>query len=69
MATVKSFKAESLPWINAGIRKIINKKYKQLRKAQKSGNPGDWKRYKEVRNSVKQSFEKSGSRLLEEDVR
>ena len=64
MATVKSFKAESLPWINAGIRKIINKKYKQLRKAQKSGNPGDWKRYKEVRNSVNKALKRA-----EEDVR
>ena len=64
MATVKSFKAESLPWINTGIRKIINKKYKQLRKAQKSGNPGDWKRYKEERNSVNKALKRA-----EEDVR
>ena len=30
----------SLPWINGEIRKLMNKRYKQLRKAQTTNSPG-----------------------------
>ena len=52
-------RAKSLPWMDVGIRKITNKRYKQLRKAQKSGNPDDWKRYKESSNSVNKALKRA----------
>ena len=45
-------RTNSLPWMNGDIRKIMNQRYKQLRKAQKTGDPDDWKRYKDLRNKV-----------------
>ena len=52
-------RAKSLPWMDVGIRKITKKRYKQLRKAQKSGNPDDWKRYKESSNSVNKALKRA----------
>lgn len=52
-------RAKSLPWMDVGIRKVTNKRYKQLRKAQKSGNPDDWKRYKESSNSIKKALKRA----------
>lgn len=52
-------RAKSLPWMDVGIRKITNKRYKQLRKAQKSGNSDDWKRYKESSNSVNKALKRA----------
>ena len=37
---------KSLPWINSSIRKLMNKRYKQLRKAQTTNLPDDWKEYR-----------------------
>ena len=39
-------RTKSLPWINSKIRKLMNQRYKQLIKAQKSKDSEDWKMYK-----------------------
>ena len=38
-------RTKSLPWVNSKIRKLINQRYKQLIKAQKSKDPEDCKIY------------------------
>ena len=45
-------KINSLPWINGEVTKLMNKRYKQLRKAQTTNYPVDWKLYKDLRNEV-----------------
>ena len=43
---------KSLPWMNSDIRKLMNKRYKLLVKAQASNNPDDWNSYRKLRNQV-----------------
>ena len=51
----------SLPWINGEKRKLMNKQYKQLRKAQTTNSPVDWKLYKDLRNEVHRKLKKAES--------
>ena len=51
----------SLPWINREIRKLMNKQYKQLRKAQTTNSAVDWKLYKDLRNEVHRKLKKAES--------
>ena len=51
----------SLPWINGEIRKLMNKQYKQLRKAQTTNSAVDWKLYKDLRNEVHRKLKKAES--------
>ena len=46
-------RATSLPWINTSIRKEMNKRYKLLKKAIKSGDSETWRLYKQKRYEVK----------------
>ena len=51
---------KSLPWIDIGIRKAMNERYKYLKSAQ--AKPDDnalWKLYKIKRNSVKKMLRKA----------
>ena len=43
---------KSLPWMNGGIRKLMNQRYQQLLKAQRTGSSEDRLKYKELRNKV-----------------
>ena len=43
-------RTDSLPWMNASVRKTMNKRYKQLLKAKQTKDPEDWKQYKKIRN-------------------
>jgi len=42
----------TLPWMNSKIRKLMNKRYKALIKAQISRDPADWSVYRRLRNDV-----------------
>ena len=53
---------KSLPWINSSIRKLMNKRYKQLRKAQTSNLPDDWKEYRKLRNEVNKKLKNAESK-------
>ena len=52
-------RTKSLPWVNNKIRKLMNQRYKQLIKAQKSKDPEDWKMYKELRNKVSREMKRA----------
>ena len=43
---------ESLPWITTEIRKLINKKFRALKKYKTSKDRNDWELYKRLRNQV-----------------
>ena len=42
----------SLPWMNGEIRRLMNKRYKQLKKAQQTKDPKEYDKYKILRNKV-----------------
>lgn len=48
--------SKSLPWMNGSIRKLINQRYQQLFKAQRTGSPEDKLKYKELRNKVNKAL-------------
>ena len=50
---------KSLPYVNSKIRKLMNQRYKQLIKAQKSKDPEDWKMHKELRNKVSREMKRA----------
>ena len=50
-----------LPWMNSEIRKLMNKRYKQLLKAQKTKQPNDRRKFKELRNNVNKALRKAGA--------
>ena len=52
-------RTKSLPWVNSKIRKLMNQRYRQLIKAQKSKDPEDWKMYKELRNKVSREMKRA----------
>ena len=44
--------ARSLPWMNGEIRRLMNKRYKQLKKAQQTKDPKEYDKYKILRNKL-----------------
>ena len=45
-------RSKSLSWMNCSIRKLMNQRYQQLLKAQRTGSSEDRLNYKELRNKV-----------------
>ena len=43
---------KSLPWMNGEIRKLMNKRYKQLKKAQQTKDSKEYDKYKILRHKV-----------------
>ena len=43
-------RTDSLPWMNASVIKCMDKRYKQLFKANQTKDPEDWKKYRELRS-------------------
>ena len=48
--------SNSLPWMNSKIRKLMNQRYKKLKKANKQKNPDDRNAYKKLRNEVEREL-------------
>ena len=53
-------RSQSDPWMNSELRKMMNRRYKLLKRAQKTakGSP-EWKSYKSARNECKQELRKA----------
>jgi len=45
-------RSKSVPWITSEIRKLMNKRYKLLKKFRQSKDKNDWDLYKKARNSI-----------------
>lgn len=49
-------RGKPLPWMNSIIRKIMNKRYKMLVRAQASHNADDWDNLRRLRNQVRKEM-------------
>ena len=49
-------RGKPLPWMNSKIRKIMNKRYELLVKAQASHNADDWDKLRRLRNQVRKEM-------------
>ena len=45
-------RSDNLPWMNSNIRKIMNKRYKVLKRAKQTRSAEHWAEYKKLRNQV-----------------
>ena len=54
-------RSKTLPWMNGNIRKIMNQRYQQLLKAQRTGDAEEWKKCKELRNKVNKTLKRAES--------
>ena len=55
-------RSKSLPWMNGDIRKLMNKRYKLRKQAQKTKDPEDFEKYKVLRNQVNIALRKAESK-------
>ena len=55
-------RSKSLPWMNGDIRKLMNKRYKLLKQAQKTQDPEDFEKYKALRSQVNIALRKAESK-------
>ena len=53
------FRKRSLPWITRDIRKLMNQKYKALKKFRKTKETDDWNSYKTLRSRVRKEIRKA----------
>ena len=61
-------RSNSLPWMNSNLRKIMNKRYKLLIAAQKTGKVSkEWKEYKTARNKCTLELRKAKDRYWKEN--
>ena len=58
-------RSKSLPWMNGDICKLMNKRYKLLKQAQKTKDSEDFEKYTALRNQVNTAFKKSRIKVLE----
>ena len=54
-------RTDSLPWITTEVRKKLNRRYRQLKKWQKTKDPSDHRNYKEARNQAKAALRQAES--------
>ena len=55
-------RSKSLPWMNGDVRKLMNKRYKLLKQAQKTKDSEDFEKYKVLRNQVNILLRKAESK-------
>ena len=54
-------RTKSFPWMNRDVHKLMNKRYKLLKRAQKSKDPKDFEKYKSLRNQVNIALKRAES--------
>ena len=56
---------KSFPWMNGEIRRLMNERYKQLKKAQHTKDPKEYDKYKILRNKVNIELKRAESQYRE----
>ena len=46
----------NVPWLTTSIKRLTRKKQRLYNKARRTGDPGDWKKFKELRKHVKKQL-------------
>lgn len=60
-----SSKSKSLPWLNPGVKRMINRQNRAKKKAMKTKAPADWEKYRTARKQSKRATNASQKRFLE----